>query len=276
MAKVAPSGFMAPSNVEGVGAAVQITQGFVSLSNSIASSTLPGTITAATKSAVVKVNVLNTGNVVTLKTAKVSVTIVLHPTGGGADITLGAKSGQAFSNVKPMTGFKSVTVSIKLTGVIGAGSYTLMSTTTPIGFVPTVNNVITGTAVSVTAGSSGGTHFLDHIGNTVTVTDLIDTNTQVFQGLGSTTVQHWHFIDNLGQTGELFLTQNLGKIAQAVDASITFFAGGILTQGDVALKGKDASKAFVMGTSLTFGTSGSIACTIDSFTNGTCKVARVN
>jgi hypothetical protein len=277
VAKVTASGFTPTAAPEAVSTTpIQVQHASIVLSNGIASSTVPATITSKTKSATVQVRVANAGNVVTGKTAQVSVTVALRPTTGGADVILGTKNAQSFANTK-VGAFKNVPVSLKFPTSLAAGNYTLVVTVTPSGFTPDANNVITSGGITVSAGSTSSGSFLGKLGNTLRLTDLIETLTNTLpNGLGTTTTTHWHFVDEKNQTGELFILQNVGAIAKAADATINIFPDAALGSGSVVLKGKDASRLALVGTTFTFGTSGSISCTTDTFTGKPCKVSRVN
>jgi hypothetical protein len=280
IAKVAAVGFTPDADADAVSATpIQVQQALIGLTNSLASTTLPASFSvAATSTANASVHIVNNGNVTTGKTAKVSVTVALRPTAGGADILLGSKSAQSFGNIKPGS-FKNIPISLKPPTTLATGTYTLIITVTPANFTPDSNNIVTGTtgAFTVTPPPPPGANPLGSLGNVITMTTLVDNETTGLGPLGSSVLQHWNFTDNLGHTGELFLTQNFGVLAVAADATINFFPNGGLGTGTVVLNGGNITDAFAVGTQLTFGTTGSISYSNDTYTHkGKGKVARTN
>jgi hypothetical protein len=124
------------NNTAQTAAEIAVTRGAVSLTDAVASSAFPASAIAGQKAAgSVKVTLTNDGNIATPAGAKVSVSLVLRPDGGGDDVLIGTKLNQAFANVKP--GAKvTVAISAALTATLPAGGYTLVAHIAPTGFTP--------------------------------------------------------------------------------------------------------------------------------------------
>lgn len=216
------------NNTDRAANGIDITRGYVTLANTITSSKLPAAIVTGTVAkGPVKVQVHNDGNIAVAAGSRVDVNVVLRPTGGGADIAIGSKLGQAFGKVK-VGSHKQVTVPTTVPAALPAGSYTVVATVTPSGFVADASPAALG--ASLTAAPA--------------FRDLsIDTASTTYGSGGGA---------NAAGTGTVIL-KNLGNSKASGSVTVEFFAtsAGVINGSSVKLGEKVASVGLDAGKTLT-------------------------
>ena len=188
-----------------------LAAGVVSLSASIAGSTIPTTITAgsAYKGGTITLGVQNLGNISTAQLPALNVAVLLRPTGGGADITIYHQNGVKLPtllaaaagkpNGKDTLAINVPALTAAQTAQVPPGMYKVVLSVTPATTVLKVPAVtIIGPKITATGKTTTGSSLLKH-GDTVTFTGNTQLSGMNFLELGS-------FRTNTGATGSYRFT----------------------------------------------------------------------
>jgi hypothetical protein len=222
-----------PNNAVTAPIKITLGAGVVSLSATLAGSTVPTTISAGTasKAGAINIGVTNLGNISTALLPAVNIAVSLRPTAGGADVPLFHQNNVKLPTLLAAIGGKAngkdtITVNVPAlpavqTALIPAGSYKIIVTMTPATAALKVAAVtITGPTIKVTGKTTTGSSLLKH-GDTVTFTGNTQLSGQNFLELGS-------FRTNTGATGSYRFTPTgltLTYDSGGADVGIFLFTG---------------------------------------------------
>ncbi len=227
-----------PNNAVTAPFKITLAVGAVSLSATLAGSTVPTTIAAGTasKGGTVTLGVTNLGNISTAQLPAVNVTVSLRPTGGGADVPIYHQNGVKLPTLLAAAAGKAIgkdTLAINVPGLTAAqtaqvppGTYKIVLSVTPATTVLKVPAVtVIGPTITVTGKTTTGSSLLKH-GDTV----MFIANTQLtgmnFEELGN-------FRTNTGATGSYRFTPT--------GLTLTYDSGG----SDVGIFLLTGSQAFL-------------------------------